>query len=56
MVAAHAEVLQLRVAVRAQNEVRLYGIAAVGAFAVLHELALFERDLQLNVGMVFKLL
>ena len=47
MVAAHAEVLQLGVAVRAQHEVGLDGIAARGALAVLHELALLERDLQL---------
>ena len=47
MVAGAAEVLQALVAVRAQHEVGLHRIAAVRALAVLHELALLERDLQL---------
>ena len=40
-------VLQTLVAVRAQHIIGLDRVAAVGAFAILHELALLQRDLEL---------
>ena len=46
MVAGHAQVLQALMAVRAQHEISLDGVSAVGAFTVLHEFALLERDLE----------
>ena len=45
--ARRAHVLQARMAVRAQDVVVLHRIAAVGALAVLHELALLEGHLEL---------
>ena len=47
MVAGAAKVLETLVAVRAQHEVGFHRVAAVRALAVLHELALLQRDLQL---------
>ena len=34
-------------ALRAQNVIGLYGIAAVAAFAVMHQLTLFQSDFEL---------
>ena len=47
MAALLALVLQTLVAVRAQHIIGLDRVAAVGAFAILHELALLQRDLEL---------
>ena len=47
MTALLALVLQTLVAVRAQHIIGLDRVAAVGAFAILHELALLQRDLEL---------
>lgn len=47
VVAGAAKVLETLVAVRAQHEVGFHRVAAVRALAVLHELALLQRDLQL---------
>ena len=46
MMTARAEVLQARVAVRTQHIIGLDRIAAVGAFAILHELALLQGNLE----------
>ena len=42
-----AQVLQTLMTVRAQDVIRLNGVTAVGAFAVVHELALLEGHLEL---------
>ena len=42
-----AQVLQALMAVRAQDVIGLHGIAAVGALAIVHELTLLERHLEL---------
>ena len=42
-----AQVLQALMAVRAQHVIGLNGVTAVGAFAIVHELALLEGHLEL---------
>lgn len=47
MVTRRAQVLQARMAIRAQHVIRLDGISAIGAIAVFHQFALFQGKLQI---------
>ena len=46
MVAGRTEILQAIVAMRAHDIIRFHGVSAVAAFAVLHELATLQGNIE----------